>query len=78
MFVMNMEFQKPRLFIKILRSLAAAYAEAGRFTEAVATAEKACLLASERKETALLERNKQLLELYRAGRPAYTGKKLFE
>jgi Flp pilus assembly protein TadD len=50
-------------------TLAAAYAEAGRFADAVATAEKACALAGQNGEQALLKRNRQLLELYRAGQP---------
>jgi protein O-mannosyl-transferase len=50
-------------------TLAAAYAEAGRFKEAVATAEKACALATQNGEQVLLEKNRQLLELYRAGKP---------
>jgi tetratricopeptide (TPR) repeat protein len=50
-------------------TLAAAYAEAGRFPEAVATAEKACALASKLGEPELLARNQQLLEGYRSGRP---------
>ena len=51
-------------------TLAAAYAEAGRFDEAVATAQKARdqALASDRKE--LADRNQELLELYRS-RQAY-------
>ncbi|MGO8931088.1 MAG: tetratricopeptide repeat protein [Limisphaerales bacterium] len=50
-------------------TLAAAYAEAGLFTEAVATARKACTLASEEGDGPLMARNQQLLELYRAGQP---------
>ena len=50
-------------------TLAAAYAEAGRFADAIATAEKACALAAQNGELALLEKNRQLLELYRAGKP---------
>ena len=50
-------------------TLAAAYAEAGRFADAVAAAEKACALAGQNGEQALLKRNRQLLELYRAGQP---------
>ncbi|HOX56997.1 MAG TPA: fused MFS/spermidine synthase [Candidatus Paceibacterota bacterium] len=50
-------------------TLAAAYAEAGRFPEAVATAQKACELASIFKEDALLARNQELLERYRTGQP---------
>ena len=48
-------------------TLAAAYAEAGRFSDAVATAQKACELAAVFKEDTLLARNRELLELYRAG-----------
>jgi tetratricopeptide (TPR) repeat protein len=50
-------------------TLAAAYAEAGRFDEAIATAEKACALASESGDQDLLKRNQELLVLYRAHRP---------
>ena len=53
---------------KYLDTLAAAYAEAGRFQEAVATAEMACKLAAEAGDQELLSRNQQLLELYRAGK----------
>ena len=52
-----------------LGTLAAAYAEAGRFDDAILTAEKACTLASELGEPNLLKRNRELLELYRAHRP---------
>ena len=47
-------------------TLAAAYAEAGRFDEAIATAQKACALASELGETDLLYEDQKLLVLYRA------------
>ena len=50
-------------------TFAAAYAEAGLFTEAVTTAERACALATEEGDRALLARNQQLLDLYRAGQP---------
>ena len=53
----------------MLTTLAAAYAEAGRFSEAVASAQKAGELASIFKDDALLARNRELLELYRAGQP---------
>jgi len=49
-------------------TLAAAYAEAGRFAEAVATAEKACARAIESGDDTLAARNQQLLQLYREGR----------
>jgi cobalamin synthase len=50
-------------------TLATAYAEAGRFDDAVATAEKACTLASELEEPDLLKQIQKLLELYRAHQP---------
>jgi protein O-mannosyl-transferase len=50
----------------MLGTLAAAYAEAGRFAEAVETGERACAVAQAAGETELLQRNRQLLELYRA------------
>ena len=53
----------------VVGTLAAAYAEAGRFEEAISTAQKACALASARGEPELLERNQELLELYRAHKP---------
>jgi len=52
-----------------LGTLAAAYAEAGRFPEAVATAEKAERQARQRGFTDLAEQNAKLLETYRAGKP---------
>jgi hypothetical protein len=50
-------------------TLAASYAEAGRFDEAVLTGDKACALASEHGETDLLKRNQELLTLYQAHQP---------
>ena len=50
-------------------TLAAAYAEAGRFDDAIATAQKACTLASASGQPELLKRNQQLLELYRRQQP---------
>jgi hypothetical protein len=50
-------------------TLAAAYAEAGRFDDAISTAQKACALASESGQQELLKRNQELLELYRAHQP---------
>ncbi len=46
-------------------TLAAAYAEAGSFDQAITTAQKACALASAHGEPELLERNQDLLMLYR-------------
>ena len=50
-------------------TLAAAYAEAGRFTEAVATAEKATQLATSSGNEQFAAINRQLLTYYRAGKP---------
>jgi Flp pilus assembly protein TadD len=50
-------------------TLAAAYAEAGRFKEAVATAEKAIETETAAGETRFADLNRQLLTLYRAGQP---------
>jgi tetratricopeptide (TPR) repeat protein len=53
----------------MLGTLAAAYAEAGRFPEAIEAGEKARQLALAGFDPALAETNQQLLQLYRAGRP---------
>jgi tetratricopeptide (TPR) repeat protein len=53
----------------ILRTLAAAYAEAGRFPEAVATAQRALQLAETQSNTALASAIRSQLELYQAGTP---------
>jgi tetratricopeptide (TPR) repeat protein len=50
-------------------TLAAAYAEAGRFPEAVTAAEKAAQLATDAGSKKPAEENRQRLELYRAGKP---------
>jgi tetratricopeptide (TPR) repeat protein len=52
-----------------LGTLAAAYAEAGRFPEAVTTAEKAEQLATSAGLTAVAAKNRQRLEFYRAAKP---------
>jgi tetratricopeptide (TPR) repeat protein len=53
----------------LVGTLAAAYAEAGQFDKAVATAQKACELAGSLGQTNLLERNQQLLRLYQNRQP---------
>jgi tetratricopeptide (TPR) repeat protein len=53
----------------VVGTLAAAYAEAGRFAEAATTAEKAALLAEQAHQPELAARNRKLIELYRAGKP---------
>jgi len=50
-------------------TLAAAYAEAGRFDDAIATAQKACANATAHNETDLLQRNQELLALYQQHQP---------
>jgi tetratricopeptide (TPR) repeat protein len=60
------EYQRPVM----VGTLAAAYAEAGRFPEAVTTAEKAARLAEQANQPELAARNRKLIELYRAGKPA--------
>jgi len=50
-------------------TLAAAYAEAGRFDDAISTAQKACVLAEQSGEQDLLQKNQELLKLYRARQP---------
>ena len=54
----------------LLGTLAAAQAEAGKFDEAVATAQRACDLAVKNGETNLLQKNQELLERYRARKTA--------
>ena len=53
----------------MMGTLAAAYAEAGRFDDAVATSQTACTLATAAGETDLLKKNQELLGLYRAHQP---------
>jgi tetratricopeptide (TPR) repeat protein len=53
----------------VLDTLAAAYAEAGRFPEAVATARNALKLARQQNDQALLEGLRSRLALYEAGEP---------
>jgi peptidoglycan/LPS O-acetylase OafA/YrhL len=50
-------------------TLAAACAEAGRFDEAIANAQKARALALSQGQTQIAARDEQLLELYQAGKP---------
>jgi Flp pilus assembly protein TadD len=54
---------------QMIGALAAAYAEAGRFTEAVAATQKAIDLARAGGDARFAAMNEQLLNLYRAGRP---------
>ena len=52
-----------------MTTLAAAYAEAGRFDDAIAAAEQACALARAAGKQDMLEKNQKLLGLYRAHQP---------
>jgi len=52
----------------LLGTLAAAYAEAGRFDDAVRTAREAMRVAQAAGQTNIVTRNRELLELYQAGR----------
>ncbi|MGA2243225.1 MAG: tetratricopeptide repeat protein [Verrucomicrobiota bacterium] len=53
----------------LVGTLAAAYAEAGRYDDAIAAAEKACALASAAGDQGLLKRNQDLLALYLKHQP---------
>ena len=53
----------------LIGTLAAAYAESGRFPEAVATAEKAERLAADASTAGEAAKNRELLELNRRGKP---------
>ena len=55
--------------VAFLGTLAAAYAEAGRFEEAIVTAEEAIKLAETQGLRDLENRNRELLVLYRSGKP---------
>ena len=58
-------------------TLAAAYAEAGRYDDAIAAAQKACALATAAGEQDLLEKNRQLLALYREHQPYHEAAEKF-
>jgi hypothetical protein len=51
---------------RLVGTLAAAYAEAGRFDDAIATAQKAIGLAQRYGQTDLAERNEELLQIYQS------------
>jgi tetratricopeptide (TPR) repeat protein len=52
-----------------LSTLGVVYSETGRFPEAILMAEKACALATETGEQVLVQKNQELLKLYRDHRP---------
>jgi hypothetical protein len=53
----------------LLGTLAAAYAEAGKFTEAIETAQNARDLARSLGQTEVAEKNEKLLQLYQRSVP---------
>jgi tetratricopeptide (TPR) repeat protein len=57
----------------LISTLAAAYAEAGRFPEAVITAERAVQMQAATGETGMADMNNQLLILYRSGKPYHSS-----
>jgi tetratricopeptide (TPR) repeat protein len=57
--------------LPLLTTLAAAYAEAGRFDDATATAQEVCARARAAGEQDLFEKNQKLLDLYHAHQPYY-------
>lgn len=57
----------------LISTLAAAYAEAGRFPEAVATAERAVKMQTASGDTRMADMNNQLLILYRSGKPYHAS-----
>ena len=59
---------------RLIGTLAAAYAEAGKFSEAIANAHKAVELAKAGGQNDLAERNRQLLELYKEGKAYHETK----
>ena len=61
-------------FPQLIGTLAAAYAEAGRFEKAVESGEKAKELALATGKKALADRNQELLEFYRAKKPYHESK----
>ena len=54
---------------QVVGTLAAAYAEAGRFAEAVQTAQQTCELALAAGKTDLADKARARLKLYQAGKP---------
>ncbi len=58
---------------EMLDTLAAAYAEAGRFPEAIRASRKAVDLASSRGQQELAKQMESRMRLYQAGRPYHEG-----
>jgi tetratricopeptide (TPR) repeat protein len=61
----------------LVGTLAAAYAEAGRFDDAIAAAQKACALAAAAGDQGLLKRNQDLLALYLKHQPYHEAAEKF-
>jgi tetratricopeptide (TPR) repeat protein len=59
---------------KVLRTLAAAYAEAGQFDDAIATAQEAIALARQNGETNVLEKNEGFLNFYLKHQPYHQSR----
>ena len=55
--------------IMMIGTLAAAYAEAGRFDDAIAITQKACAMATEANDQPLLQNNQRLRDLYLKHQP---------
>jgi hypothetical protein len=53
----------------VVGTLAAAYAEAGRFDDAVATSEKARELALSLGQKEVADKNAEMMQLFKAGKP---------
>jgi protein O-mannosyl-transferase len=64
------EYKQPM----VMGTLAAAYAEAGRFDEAMATAEKARDLAASLGQKKVADRNQELFQLYKAHKPFHESR----
>ena len=58
---------------QVVGTLDVAYAEAGRFADAVATAEQTCELAVAAGKTELADKARARLRLYQAGKPYHEG-----
>lgn len=58
----------------IVGTLAAAYAEAGQFEDAISTAQKACDLAEKNGQTDLLQKNRELLASYQNHQAYHEGR----
>jgi tetratricopeptide (TPR) repeat protein len=60
----------------LIGTLAAAYAEAGRFPDAIAAAQKAHDVALAHGQKEIAESNARLMQLYKSGQPFHAGANL--